>query len=144
MKTVVICLLLGCRAEPPAVSPLGPAQGGGCGERSEVREVWDPACLMAIRELAGIGDADEFERAAMAWLEIQEPYVAAEIAADHGRELPDWWHEEVDNTPYGMTVVALGKRLPLHGPAWFQEGGRSAGSSDYARRGGHAIANQSD
>lgn len=75
-----------------------------------VREQWDPACMLAIRELEGIDDPDEFERAALDWLASQEGYVAAEIAADHGRELLAWWHEEVDNTPYGVTVVALGSR----------------------------------
>ncbi len=123
MKTVVICLLMGCRAEPAAEWPVWPANTGAGGERLEVREVWDPACLLAIRELQGIEDADEFEEAALRWLESQEGYVAAEIAWDHGRELVDWWHEEVDNTPYGMTVVALGKRLPPRGYAMAEEGG---------------------
>lgn len=123
MKTAVICLMLGCRVEPPAALPVGIAEPGGTAERSVAREIWDPSCLLAIRELKGIEDQDEFEEAAMRWLEAQEGYVAAEIAWDHGRELLDWWHEEVDNTPYGMTVVALGRRLPPRGYVSLAEGG---------------------
>lgn len=95
--------------------------GGGAGrpgvnrapepERLLVLEVWEPACLLAVRELKGIEDPDAFEEAALRWLESEEAAVAAEIAWDHGRKLLEWWHEEADDTPYGTTVVALGGRI---------------------------------
>lgn len=109
MKTMTIRVALGLLAGESTLEeePEGPAAA----VRLVIREVWDPACLLAIRELKGIEEPEEFEEAALRWLESQEPYLAAEIAADHGRELLDWWHEEVNNTPYGMTVVALGGRM---------------------------------
>jgi hypothetical protein len=67
---------------------------------------------MAIPELAAIADPDEFERRAFAWLEANEPRIAADIADERNAVLLEWWHDPdfADNTPFGATVVVLEAR----------------------------------
>ncbi len=103
--------------------PGDPSPGKPADRRFRVVEIWAPACLMAVPELAAITDADEFERHAFEWLAANEARIAADIAAERRALLADWWHEPdfADDTPFGATVVIL-ESLPPHDYA-----GRSPG-----------------
>ncbi len=92
----------------------GPSRAKPADHRFRVVEIWDPACLMAVPELAAITDPGEFERRAFEWLAANEARVAADIAAEHRALLVDWWHDPdfADDTPFGATVAILESRPP--------------------------------
>ncbi len=90
-------------------SPMRGSMGNVPNQMVLVVEEWAPECLMAVPVLRECQTANEFEQAAMVWLEGHEQEIARQTAADRGMQLERWWHDPdwAGDSPFGATIMLL-------------------------------------